>query len=760
MKKITLILILIIFNVSLGFSQILRPLNYSLVGVLKFQNQLIAYGTGCAYMTSKDNGLNWDEHFIDNYYYEGTNIVKIIEFGNDLIGITYKNTIVQTTFSSNSIELQFNKYKSLFNLVDICSDNQNAYILTEKSIITVNKKFEIIDEFKIPDSLKILTSNKILIKNNIVYFTSNKTQIYSITNKVVSKVIDFVETGDCTTCTINQFLVSNDVFYCGVGDKVKYSNDNCLSFKNTKSYNASYLKVYNNKIYAMISGNINSINRFFVYDILKAEVIFENYYYENFLSLGSVARDFVPISNDTLVAIGYNKFISRTTNQGNTWENVSMFSNIDPSGSLYWINDSIGLYSKSAPEMQRTTNAGKTWQPIQYSNELANSTQLYSRNFLFYPNGKGSIVFDNSIGYPNNIGMSNDFGKSFKLFKKSDSLTQFDNSYHSEYSETQNYLIYENMNIPTDYSALIINDTNFVVKKNIRFKHLNLQKLKIYSDNHFQILGLGYKNQMDFPIIDSLYYLYLETFDKGETFDTIFKFKPFKNDYAPWSISDLKQVDFNSGYFITHKRIDSISNRAMVYSYFKDTLKLIYEEIVSSYARNLYFFNKELHLLVARKDGSHILKMKDGVWIEEYKDSNYIFTSFYQTKNKIFLKGFAIKSNILNVFEYKPSLISSVETQIEDQTYFYSYPPFPIPAKNEVKSLIYWDMSYNIDYSDIGVYDIYGNKIANREKISINKLNAYSGYLSWDCSGAGTGVYMIQIKHGTNTHNIRAMVVR
>ena len=69
-------------------------------------------------------------------------------------------------------------------------------------------------------------------------------------------------------------------------------------------------------------------------------------------------------------------------------------------------------------------------------------------------------------------------------------------------------------------------------------------------------------------------------------------------------------------------------------------------------------------------------------------------------------------------------------------------------------------MSYNIDDSDIGVYDIYGNKISDREKISVNKLNAYSGYLTWDCLGISTGVYIIQIKHGPNTHNIRAMVVR
>ena len=46
---------------------------------------------------------------------------------------------------------------------------------------------------------------------------------------------------------------------------------------------------------------------------------------------------------------------------------------------------------------------------------------------------------------------------------------------------------------------------------------------------------------------------------------------------------------------------------------------------------------------------------------------------------------------------------------------------------NELKSLIYWDMSYNIDDSDIGVYDIYVNKVADKEKISIIIKMYYNG---------------------------------
>ncbi len=132
--------------------------------------------------------------------------------------------------------------------------------------------------------------------------------------------------------------------------------------------------------------------------------------------------------------------------------------------------------------------------------------------------------------------------------------------------------------------------------------------------------------------------------------------------------------------------------------------------------------------------------------VKKYLDSILFYSNAVISDSVTYLKGEGIDT-----------VKSSV---IEDLTYFYSYPPFPIPAMNELKSLIYWDMSHYIDDSNIGVYDIYGNKIADREKISINKLNGYSGYLTWDCSGVTTGVYMIQIKHGTNTHNIRAMVVR
>ncbi len=96
--------------------------------------------------------------------------------------------------------------------------------------------------------------------------------------------------------------------------------------------------------------------------------------------------------------------------------------------------------------------------------------------------------------------------------------------------------------------------------------------------------------------------------------------------------------------------------------------------------------------------------------------------------------------------------ITSVKDDITgSQNYLYLYPPYPLPARDIVHSLIYCDTSIDIDNDEICVYDIYGQKVADKEKLRIDKQPAYSGILSWDCSTVPDGIYLIYIKHGTKT---------
>ncbi|MFA7326994.1 MAG: T9SS type A sorting domain-containing protein [Candidatus Kapaibacterium sp.] len=100
---------------------------------------------------------------------------------------------------------------------------------------------------------------------------------------------------------------------------------------------------------------------------------------------------------------------------------------------------------------------------------------------------------------------------------------------------------------------------------------------------------------------------------------------------------------------------------------------------------------------------------------------------------------------------------SSVESEIE-RNYLYTYPPYPNPAKSEVKVLFYWDINLPMTTDDISIYDITGKKIDATDKISIVKQENHYGNLIWDCSSAQPGIYLINIKHGTEEKAVKVVV--
>lgn len=103
---------------------------------------------------------------------------------------------------------------------------------------------------------------------------------------------------------------------------------------------------------------------------------------------------------------------------------------------------------------------------------------------------------------------------------------------------------------------------------------------------------------------------------------------------------------------------------------------------------------------------------------------------------------------------------SQVEIEIENSNYLYAFPPYPLPASKEVRSLIYWDTSIDINDDEKSIYNIYGLKIQCKDKLRIDKLNQYSGNLIWDCSSVESGIYLIYIKHGTTSVTIKVIVSR
>lgn len=100
---------------------------------------------------------------------------------------------------------------------------------------------------------------------------------------------------------------------------------------------------------------------------------------------------------------------------------------------------------------------------------------------------------------------------------------------------------------------------------------------------------------------------------------------------------------------------------------------------------------------------------------------------------------------------------SLVESEIESN-YLYTYPPYPNPAKSEVKVLFYWDINLPMTTDDISIYDITGKKIDAAGKLSLVKQESHYGNLIWDCSSVQPGIYLINIKHGTEEKAVKVVV--
>jgi len=95
--------------------------------------------------------------------------------------------------------------------------------------------------------------------------------------------------------------------------------------------------------------------------------------------------------------------------------------------------------------------------------------------------------------------------------------------------------------------------------------------------------------------------------------------------------------------------------------------------------------------------------------------------------------------------------------EVERKNYFYSDPPYPLPAGELVQARIFWDLRLDINTAEIKVYDIYGKEISDGKDITIVPESGWYGTLIWDCKGVAPGVYIITVKYGTERDVIKVV---
>ena len=99
----------------------------------------------------------------------------------------------------------------------------------------------------------------------------------------------------------------------------------------------------------------------------------------------------------------------------------------------------------------------------------------------------------------------------------------------------------------------------------------------------------------------------------------------------------------------------------------------------------------------------------------------------------------------------------SVDEEIRGD-YLYACPPYPTPADQEVNVKIYWDAVLGLEYADMGVYDLVGNRICGKDGLQINRTGSWNAIVTWNSSGEVPGVYFLIVKHGMKSKCIKFLI--
>lgn len=75
-------------------------------------------------------------------------------------------------------------------------------------------------------------------------------------------------------------------------------------------------------------------------------------------------------------------------------------------------------------------------------------------------------------------------------------------------------------------------------------------------------------------------------------------------------------------------------------------------------------------------------------------------------------------------------------------------PPYPLPSKQVVNTLINWNTEIDIANADMSVYNSLGEKVCGKDQISFQQQSPNSGIVTWNAEDNPSGVYFLHITFG------------
>ena len=425
--------------------------------------------------------------------------------------------------------------------------------------------------------------------------------------------------------------------------------------------------------------------------------------------------------------INYKKFYSHINTYNENFDLISVFND-----SNYVINYLMSTDTNSflfnsfntidsCYELKYTSDKGKNWNFIKkYSNNdsLRSIVEISLKNKKWWVLSRVRLV--DTVCTIDMLDLDNKTLSSIYSFK----------------SKTLNHFGKPYINITTDSNRfyLAVIDTIFYFDDPY---HRDKWEYKVLPNNGSiknvlkRFNGLFYANYEDDIRKENLYWIKMDEKAKEKPILSVSNY-------------DFGKIDINQK--VSQKKIATIYNlsKQSRLNIFK-----VVKPINSSFDLNLQVFDSTNKLTIEPLDSfSFEISFKPNIK-KQYYDSLSFYSDGIDPVVSMHLTGEGIDTT------------TSVDMKVEiENNYLYFFPPFPLPANKEVTTLLYWDLSIDIEQDDIGVFDIYGSKIASKDQIKIIKNTAYSGYLTWDCSNYPNGVYIIKITHGNISNLVKVIISR
>ena len=782
MRKLIYYLIFLIAISNIAFSNNfeLIPLVISFRGVEAKQDTIIAFGDYGSLLISNDNAANWKQVKVFN---RGTilsidwNDIKMVAFndaGDIAVSIDKGITWNTVTNIQDSI-LAVIKYPDGYfirarNKLFAISNN----FISNKEFYLYSKDLQGIDMY----TKKNYINSLINFNNELIAETDSSTFIRFNYNLEPIDTLSLKKLGifDSTYQYLSGYNLATDSQYLYINvnginnsDSLKYSTDTLYRAKDFKSIENFYN--LNNLQYKIIDGQFFTFNKNANYLIDTTKETSKDYN----VSL----NDFTVVKNKEIV-VGNNKIIEIIDLKDSNLNVVSEFANVSSfapekiadSSYLFFSGD----YRYYLPYIYRTDNNGITFKPVvehQYDSIYFNRYSNYTFIFKYFDDKEKKIFFGETLfmmGSQVYLLLSDDYCKSFirkpidgfyfqanpssGYYKNANSLPNLQNN-NENYIISDGFMkwqdtIYNGIaTFDKDFKMINWLNTTFMVIDYVHSKDTNTFLIHCAStlDSTSEIKftsnqGNNWETIKKYPISETCQY-YKEIACNNQQLLALIHYNNEEQSYR-LDVINLDNNQFDSIYkWKNYNNIQNWSNygvgiesdSGIVYITFQDTL---------FYTIDLFDRNK-WHYQILPNNGRIISR--------PFKKFGDKFFVCYLDDNSPY-------NNSLWWLKLLEPITKVDDFQILDVDYLYAFPPYPIPGYNHISFHLFWDLCDDIDNDEINVFNILGNKIAGREKFSINKASLYDGFLTWDCSDMSTGTYFIQIKKGNYSTTVKAIVFR